>query len=73
MAVPVAQSTLTPEFQRFLAEQLEEAKRLRAQHGDPFEHMAAIVRRSFDQESLEEAVRELYEGQSMWDDEPDER
>ncbi len=73
MAAPVAQSTLSPALQRRLAEHREEARRFREQHGDPFEYMAAIVCRSFDQESLEEAVREFYEGRSIWDDEVDER
>jgi hypothetical protein len=74
MTAPVADSTLSPEDQRMLAEHLEEAKRLREQYGDPTAYMASIVRRNFDQESLEEALREAIEGGSFWnDDELDER
>lgn len=73
MAAPVAQSTLSPALQRRLAEHREEARRFREQHGDPVEYLAAIVRDSFDQEALDEAAREFYEGSSEWDDEVDER
>ncbi len=74
MSAHVVHPTLSPEGQRVLAEHREKAQRLREQYGNPLEHLAAVVRDSFDQESLEEAFRELTEGGPLWDDdEPDER
>ena len=72
MAAPVVPSTLSPALQRRLAEHREAAKCRREQYGDPLEHFAWVVRELFDQESLEEAVREHYEGRSWGDDDLDE-
>ncbi|MBA2276408.1 MAG: hypothetical protein H0W06_01480 [Chloroflexia bacterium] len=68
MSAHLVHPTLSPEVQRVLAEHRERAQQLREQYGDPLEHFAAVVRDSFDQESLEEALRELTEGGSMWDE-----
>lgn len=68
MSAQVTHPTLSPEVQRVLAEHREKARQLREQYGDPLEHLAAVVRESFDRESLEEALRELTEGGSSWDE-----
>jgi hypothetical protein len=49
-----------------------EARRLREIHGDPALWLASIVRETFDEHALDEAIRELNEGGSVWDDEADE-
>ncbi len=65
-------STIPTNLDHLLAIHREEAQRLRAELGDPEEAMAWIVRDSFDADSLAAAFRELTEGGSVWDDEPDE-
>lgn len=66
-------STRSPSLQRLIDKQRREAEEIRAEHGDPVEFLAWVVRDGFDPEDLDEAFAESIGGEDQLDDERDGR